>query len=156
MANFLSLPLELRHQILSVAVDAAEEFNTKALKVCSSNRFLETLWSEPYPDPPEFKNFKDIVTRKYKNYGRAWDQKIDPKIDEAFPDKAIHHAVASCPVVHELVQNLMMTHTSMVGDLVWVLGSWAEKHRIDDYEWRYMKLDMCVDERDKKQVQLGS
>lgn len=122
MTNYLSLPLELRQQILYFAVKAATEFDESVVR----------------SDGIDFKNssaiesYLEIATPRFRRHGEFKKNNIVRGIKETFSAEIIHEAVASFPVVQELVRKLLTTHSTTADDLAWVLGRWAQSRDAGD------------------------
>lgn len=128
MANYFSLPLELRQQILIHAVEAAADYDDAVLQEIQEPRESQVLRIN---HSPHLKAYATMAIRASLDNRLSWQPKS--AIQQLMSTLDLQWKVTNYPVVHKLVQNLLAVNAALAGDLVWVLDTWAADEAMADF-----------------------
>lgn len=127
MANYFSLPLELRQQILGSAVETATSYDEAAVEEIGDPwgplRLHLQIWRRKYAD--DIDDYAKLILRASIDDHMRCSYEVHSSIKEAISSRTTTTTIASYPIVYGLILNLLAVHNNVAGDLVWVLDTWA-------------------------------
>lgn len=130
MANYLSLPLELRHQILAEAIRAASDFDDEAF-----SRFRRhSIITRPASTEADIE-----FNKRLKAYSND-DLKLSQMEKLPGLTKTTIDALNTHPAVRDLLDNLMNAHASITPDLEWVMSTWVDGFTAEELNLRLFKM----------------
>lgn len=117
MANYFSLPLEIRQQILQESFHASAEHAREG---------HEARRNSTVPFDQYIRAGQQKAEEWRNNFKRVYD--FDNTILKDVDSRSVN-SLAYCPAVYRLVENLSAAHTPIITDRGWALKAWRKEER---------------------------